>query len=149
MDHNSQIYGSSVVSRRNFYSGEVIYKFKNCRITNTPTFQTIQIGENEHLIELDIMAYLNHSCMPNTFIDTKNLSVIAARPILPGEDLTIFYPATEWEMAKPFICRCKAPDCLGLIAGARYLSPEVLNRYAISFHIEQMACSCRHASNGT
>jgi len=139
VEYNNKIHGNSVVSERCFIPGEVIYKFHNCRLINIPTYQTIQIGENEHLIDLDIMAYLNHSCMPNTFIDTKDLSIIAARSIMPGEDLTIFYPSTEWEMAKPFICQCKAPDCLGLIAGAKYLLPEIINRYHINLHISQMA----------
>jgi hypothetical protein len=148
IEYNNKIHGASVISKRNFAPGEVIYKFRNCRVTNIPTYQTIQIGENEHIVDLDIMAYLNHSCMPNTFIDTKDLSVIAARLIVPGEDLTIFYPSTEWEMAKPFICQCKEPDCLGLIAGAKYLLPEVLNRYHISLHISQMACFHRLVLSG-
>lgn len=147
IEYNNKIHGASVVSKRNFIPGEVIYKFRNCRVTNIATYQTIQIDENEHIVDLDIMAFLNHSCSPNTFIDTKDLSVIAARSIMQGEDLTIFYPSTEWEMAKPFICQCQAPDCLGLIAGAKYILPEVLNRYHISFHILQMACSHRLALN--
>jgi hypothetical protein len=68
---------------------------------------------------------LNHFCIPNTLIDTENLSVIAARAISVGEELTFFYPSTEWEMARPFICLCKTPGCLGLVAGAKFLPLDV------------------------
>jgi hypothetical protein len=103
-----------------------------------PTYQTIQIGADKHIDHLDLLAYFNHSCNPNTLIDTENLSVIALRAINAGDELTFFYPSTEWEMAQPFICCCKAPGCLGLVAGAKYLSLDILNRYQLNPHILEM-----------
>ncbi len=39
--------------------------------------------------------------------------------IQPGDELTFFYPYTEWAMAQPFDCFCGAATCRGRIAGAR------------------------------
>jgi hypothetical protein len=133
--------GVRLVTERHFACGEPIYKLSGYRETNIATYQTIQISEGGHIFDLDMLAYINHSCRPNTFINTETLTVIAERIILPGEELTFFYPSTEWDMARPFVCQCKVKECLGLISGARYLSPEVLNRYHINRHIIQMAQS--------
>ncbi len=139
VEHSLDVYGSKLITKNPFASGDLIYQFSRYRVTTRPTYQTIQISTDKHIDHLDVLAYLNHSCSPNTLIDTKNLSVTAARKIRAGEELTFFYPATEWEMAQPFICCCKAPGCLGLIAGAKYLSMDILNLYRISPHILEMA----------
>jgi hypothetical protein len=80
----------------------------------------------------------NHSYNPNTVIDAENLSVIAARAISTGEELTFFYPSTEREMAQPFFCCSKAPGCLGLVAAAKFLSIDALQRCDINPHIWEL-----------
>jgi hypothetical protein len=59
----------------------------------------------------------------------------AIRDIEPGEELTFFYPSTEWDMITPFQCLCGSSQCLKRIGGARYLSLNVLSRYFINQHI--------------
>ena len=44
---------------------------------------------------------------------------MAGRDIAAGEELTYFYPSTEWEMDRPFRCLCGAPDCVGVVSGAK------------------------------
>ncbi|KAB8242433.1 hypothetical protein BDV35DRAFT_366204 [Aspergillus flavus] len=42
------------------------------------------------------------------------------RPLTVGDELTFFYPSTEWTMVQPFQCGCGAGlrRCLGRVAGA-------------------------------
>jgi hypothetical protein len=89
----------------------MIYQAKDILIFRNPTYQTVQVDEQTHLLDF-VFAHMNHSCNPSTFIDCGNLTIFAERNIEPGEELTFFYPSTEWKMEKPFKCKCGASDCL-------------------------------------
>jgi hypothetical protein len=78
---------------------------------------------------------MNHSCNPTCNIDTKNLHIIAARDIKVGEELTFFYPSTEWIMDKPFECKCGHNKCIKNVEGASKLSIDDLAGYFINIHI--------------
>ncbi len=131
-------YGARLITDQPFKRSETIYRIEGHRLTDTPTYQTIQVGHGQHIEELGVIAYLNHSCQPNTLIDVARLEVIAVRDIQAGEELNFFYPSTEWEMDRPFICLCGAPQCVRLVAGAKYLSIDTLSRYFINPHIREM-----------
>ncbi len=131
-------YGARLITDKLLSRGEVIYHITGHRITEAPTYQTIQVGRHTHIEELGVIAYLNHSYQPNTLIDVAHLDVVATREIAAGEELNFFYPSTEWEMDRPFICLCGAPQCLRLVAGAKYLSVDTLSRYFINQHIREM-----------
>lgn len=131
-------YGARTITDEPYRRGDVIYRITGYHITDKPTFQTIQIGEHTHIEELGALAYLNHSCQPNTIVNVTELMVVATRDIAAGEELTFFYPSTEWEMDRPFICLCGAPQCVRLVAGAKYLSIDTLSRYFINPHIREM-----------
>jgi hypothetical protein len=64
---------------------------------------------------------MNHACVPNCEIDVVTMSLRALRDLREGEEMTFFYPSTEWEMASPFHCHCGSAHCLGVIQGARWL----------------------------
>ncbi|MCS7059789.1 MAG: SET domain-containing protein-lysine N-methyltransferase [Anaerolineae bacterium] len=132
-------YGARLVTDRPYRQGELICAITGYRVTHQATYQTVQIGPDTHIEELGVLAYLNHSCRPNTIVDTTAMEVRAARDIAAGEELTFFYPSTEWEMDRPFICLCGAPQCVRLVAGAKYLSIDTLSRYFINRHIRDMA----------
>ena len=131
-------YGARLITDQAFRRGDVVYRIEGYRITEQPTYQTIQVGRRAHIEELGVIAFLNHSCQPNTLIDVARLDVIAARDIAAGEELNFFYPSTEWEMDRPFICLCGTPQCVRLVAGAKYLSIDTLSRYFINPHIREM-----------
>jgi hypothetical protein len=38
-----------------------------------------------------------------------------------GEELTFFYPSTEWDMDQGFSCFCGSKACLGYISGAKHM----------------------------
>jgi hypothetical protein len=105
----------------------------------TPTFRTIQIDRTHHVEDIGLAGYLNHSCAPNVHIDVSQYLCYAARDIEAGEELTFFYPSTEWMMARPFTCTCGAPECIGFVAGAYFLPVKILSRYILSDHITALA----------
>lgn len=127
----------SLYSKKGFQQGEIVCQLPCTSISHKPSQFTVQAGRYKH-IEVGIIASLNHSCNPNLVLDTTRMLVIAARPISIGDELTFFYPSTEWEMAVPFICACGSPNCIHVVAGARYLSPAVLERYFLNQHIRRM-----------
>lgn len=139
LEQGGSAYGARLITDQPYTRGQLIYRITGHRIVTQPTYQTIQISAAEHIEELGVIAYLNHSCRPNTIVDTSHLTVTAARDIAAGEELTFFYPSTEWEMDRPFICLCGAPQCIRLVAGAKYLSIDTLSRYFINQHIREMA----------
>jgi hypothetical protein len=119
--------------------GDVVSPIAGYRTVDRPGRYTLQIGIDRHIDELGPLTYLNHSCQPNTLIDATAMAIYAARDLAAGEELTFFYPSTEWEMGSPFVCLCGAPGCLGLVGGAKFLSLEVLSRYFINRHIRDLA----------
>jgi hypothetical protein len=102
------------------------------RETLVPTRYSLQVGAALHLDqdcahdELDLVQryfwrYLDHSCEPTTVI--RNREVIAIRDIAEGDAVTFDYNTTEYDMAEPFRCRCRSAHCVGMVRGARHLTP--------------------------
>jgi hypothetical protein len=67
------------------------------------------------------------------------MELVCLRPLQPGDELTFFYPSTEWDMAQPFVCNCGNSTCLQLINGASHLSKDTLSRYTLTDFIIQQA----------
>jgi hypothetical protein len=127
----------SLYSKVNFKKGDLVCPLPCTAVFNKPTQHTVQAGRYKH-IEVGLIASLNHSCNPNLVLDTTRMLIIAARDVSVGDEFTFFYPSTEWEMAIPFICACGSSNCIHVVAGARYLSPAVLERYFLNQHIRRM-----------
>lgn len=77
---------------------------------------------------------------PGEFGIAGELRVAGNRDLKAGEDLSFFYPSTEWDMGKPFQCLCDAPKdvCLGKIQGAKHVDRQVLGKYYVNPHIQDM-----------
>lgn len=58
----------------------------------------------------------NHHCEANTKFD--GLHVIATRPVLQGEELTLDYSDFLDSTMEPFNCHCGSPKCKGKVEGA-------------------------------
>ena len=127
----------SLHASKKFSPGEVICNF-NAGITQSfATYLTVQTGAHTHITLMpEFLQYINHSCAPNVFFDTASMELICLKPLQPGDELTFFYPSTEWEMAQPFVCNCVDADCLQLINGASHLSVETLSRYRLTDFIK-------------
>lgn len=111
-------------------------------VSTQPTRYTIQLNQNEHLNFPDIgktnddldycWQYLNHSCEPNGYMNTAELTFRALRDIEPGEEITFNYLTTESDMAVPFNCCCGSAICFGLIQGRNFLSPAQSKRLTLA-----------------
>ena len=126
----------SLITKQAYKAGEIICPIPTESMSNKPTMYTVQVGRTKH-VEVKELASMNHSCNPNTILDTARMLVFASRDIAVGEELTFFYPSTEWEMASPFVCMCGAPNCIHVVAGARFLPASTLENYYLSRHIRE------------
>jgi hypothetical protein len=72
--------------------------------------------------------FLNHACDPNLMLRARSL--VARRAVAAGDELTLNYLASEYDMAEPFACACDhgceliepGPDGARWVRGYRYLS---------------------------
>jgi hypothetical protein len=65
------------------------------------------------------------------------MELICLTDLEVGDELTFFYPSTEWNMSQTFICNCKSNNCLGLINGASHLDKTTLAKYCLTDFIKQ------------
>lgn len=102
------------------------------RERKTPTKYSVQVGATVHLdpdctrdkaelVRRYFYRYLDHACEPT--VQIRDREVIAVRDIAEGEGVTFHYCTTEYDMATPFDCQCGSSRCMGVIRGARHLTP--------------------------
>ncbi|MEO1297740.1 MAG: SET domain-containing methyltransferase [Cyanobacteria bacterium J06636_16] len=130
--------GKRLTTTRRLKAGETFHQITNYRLASSRTYTSVQVSEDSSIEEF-FLSHLNHSCEPNVIIDATKLELRAIRDVYPGEDLTFFYPSTEWEMAEPFACLCGATHCLGTVSGAQDIPLNTLGRYFVNHHIGVMA----------
>ena len=140
----AEIWESPVTSQKSLHAtvnlkpGDILNSISAKEIRNAPTYLTVQINEREHImLDPEFLQYINHSCRPNVFFNTKYMVIICIRPIEVGKEITFFYPSTEWSMAQSFTCHCQTEDCLGIIQGSAHIHPHILERYNLSEHVKQ------------
>lgn len=123
-----------------FLPGQVISKFYAATTQSFATYLTVQTGINTHItLQPEFLQYINHSCEPTVFFDTTAMELVCLKLLQPGDELTFFYPSTEWDMSSPFVCNCKTAECLQLINGASHLDQSTLNKYRLTDFIKQQA----------
>jgi hypothetical protein len=126
----------SLHAQADFQPGETLVRFSPRVILTGPAVHSVQINESDHiLLDPEFLEYTNHSCSPNVVFDVSNMVVTAVQPISTGDEIVYFYPSTEASMNRPFSCLCDSEHCLGLIEGAEYLPPSVLDRYHLADHV--------------
>lgn len=129
---------NALFALRSYQPGEVIADFSAGTISADPTYLTVQVGVGKHItLQPEFLQYINHSCDPNVFFNTTSMQLIALKPLQPQEEMTFFYPSTEWEMTQCFHCYCGSDQCLGEIKGAAYLSKEAQEKYRLTDFIQQ------------
>ena len=114
--------------------GQVISKFHAGITQSYATYLTVQTGVDTHItLQPEFLQYINHSCAPNVFFDTAAMQLVCLRPLQPGDELTFFYPSTEWSMARPFACQCRSASCIAKVHGAELPSVRMaLARLSVS-----------------
>lgn len=122
-----------VFALRSFKAGEIISAIHWGDPGPVRSRWTIQCAEGVHAMPLpENLKYVNHSCAPSVFFDIEKMQLAALTEIAVGQELTFFYPSTEWEMTEAFDCRCGAPECLGKIAGAAVLTADSRKHFRFS-----------------
>ncbi|MCC6275005.1 MAG: SET domain-containing protein-lysine N-methyltransferase [Leptospiraceae bacterium] len=135
---NDANFGYRLVTRKPIPKNTIFFDFKDHKTVGEPNYKTIQVNQSEHVEDFGVLAFMNHNCEPNVIIDSKNYHCIASKDIEADEELTFFYPSTEWAMAQEFQCKCSSEKCIGLVSGASTLPINVLSRYYINQHIIEM-----------
>ena len=127
-------HGRGLIAKRHLGKGDPIMSFHDARPVEQMDIYSVQIGRDLHVRHW-IVDHLNHSCESNVHFDVERRLIIASRDIDAGEELTFFYPSTEWSMLRPFPCGCGSAHCIHWVAGAHVLDSDVLNRYPLTPHV--------------
>ena len=110
--------GKAVYSRYGHARGDLIARFSGT-VLSYRTQHTLQINPSIHLLDLQFVGYLAHSCAPNVFVDMQSLEVWALQDIDPEEAMTMDYAATEDILYKQFPCLCGSASCRQWITGRK------------------------------
>jgi hypothetical protein len=137
----------SLITKQAYAKGEVICEIPTEKLFDKANRYTVQIAQDKHT-EVGKLSALNHSCDPNVILDTERLIMVACRDIEKGEELSFFYPSTEWEMDAPFICLCGASNCIHVVAGARFLPLSTLENHYLNRHIREMMIQLLNNTEG-
>lgn len=104
---------------------------------------SVQIGAHSYVDPISPARYLNHSCAPNAgFVD--DISLIALRPIAPGEEIRFDYSTTMLERHWELDCSCGAAGCRRRIQDFDLLPYDLQQHYlelgvVQSFILEEVA----------
>ena len=97
-------------------AGQCLCTFSHRAKLGSPNYLTVQVSPTAHiLLSPAWLQNINHSCNPNVFFNTTTMQLECLRNVTPGEELTFFYPSTEWHMDAPFTCLCGSSECLQTI----------------------------------
>jgi len=143
---NSAIHGQGIFSNRSINEGEIIMKWEGELFTaeeirqgkakpnsicgyNEGVYLGQPINENDTIDQ-----YLNHSCDPNTWMNSE-LIISARKNILPDCELTADYAIWEidpdWEL--PVLCNCRSEYCREKITGKDWMQPYLQEKYRNHF----------------
>lgn len=109
----------------------------------------MQCSRDGSCIELHSdLVFCNHSCRPSLVFDMARLEIRVAddRPLAIGDELTFFYPSTEWDMREPFECECRSKAgkrCGERIAGAKYADKTLLGKQWLNASIRELLAAER------
>ncbi|CAO3633253.1 unnamed protein product [Cunninghamella echinulata] len=130
-------FSSKLVAQLNYSKGSVIVDLKG--LTPGPKrYSSVQVSKTEHVELNSDLVFMNHSCDPSMHMDVDRMAIVALKDLKVGDEMTFFYPSTEWDMAQPFACWCGSSKCIETVKGAKYISTEVLNQFVLSNHVKEL-----------
>lgn len=127
----------SLLSKIDLPAGALFTTITAATEASKKRWSTVQVSKGKHIELNSALMYMNHSCDPSLEIDTDMMEVRVskARDLKIGDELSFFYPSTEFEMDKPFGCLCGTERCLGTVAGAAKIEEETLKKWFVNEHI--------------
>ncbi|KAJ5493480.1 hypothetical protein N7539_002226 [Penicillium diatomitis] len=149
----------STVSRVNAPRGSHLCYVRTQISVPESTWSSFQTSKSSHAEFNSALVYMNHSCAPTVELEvfapdsrgeypngvSGELRVVQDRDLRVGDELTWFYPSTEFISPRPFECLCGAGKelCIGTQRGSNFLSEEVLSRYFINNHVRELRAQKR------
>ncbi|MGG5822656.1 SET domain-containing protein [Falsiroseomonas sp. HW251] len=79
------------------------------------TVHSIHLG-GKRIDPSEPFRFISHSCDPNAEFRDKGNWLHALKEIAAGSEITIDYLHTEPRISAPFLCRCGAASCRGMIS---------------------------------
>ncbi|SAM03778.1 hypothetical protein [Absidia glauca] len=101
-------------------------------------YSSVQVSATKHVELNSDLVFMNHSCDPTMSMDVDRMAIVALKDVKAGDEMTFFYPSTEWDMAQPFACWCGSSKCIETVRGAKHLSTDTLKQFVLSKHIQQL-----------
>ncbi|KAJ4129315.1 hypothetical protein NW768_007852 [Fusarium equiseti] len=112
-DNSSDSDSSTSTSTKSYYkswaeslvdlpAGAIFARINGVTPTSRRDYDTVQSSTSSHFIWNSDLYYCNHSCSPTLECDTSTWEVRVSRdrPLRKGDVLSVFYPSTEWIMAR-------------------------------------------------
>ena len=108
--------GKGVFCYRPFKKGEILAKITG-EITQDLRQHTLQIDNDNHLLDTYFSGYFLHSCDPNISLNMDEMIVTVVKDIQANSYLFMDYSQTEDILYKEFQCGCGSVKCRGWITG--------------------------------
>ncbi|KAI9802637.1 MAG: hypothetical protein M1825_002659 [Sarcosagium campestre] len=122
--------------------GALFVRITTATPASKAAYSSVQISAEAHIELNSDLIYCNHSCDPSLIFDMEALEVrvVENKPLRVGDQLSFFYPSSEWDMAQPFDCVCNAPNglCKKHITGAKDMATKDLNGFWLNRHIIEL-----------
>ncbi|MEM3670575.1 MAG: SET domain-containing protein [Thermoprotei archaeon] len=130
---SSPLGGMGLFAMRHIPEGTPILRLGGFLVGRRPRGDryALRVGRRLFLVDSkDETDYVNHSCDPNCRIDFSTLNLVSTRSISAGEELTINYCTSEYDIQPEFrfACSCGAKGCYGTVAGFAHLPPDKRKR---------------------
>lgn len=114
------IKGGHLLTREEIYSTKIINSY-------LPISDDYYLGATSKEEEEEIKLYNNHSCDPNCGLHGE-ITFVAIRDILPGEELTVDYAFIDNEDYS-FTCNCGGSKCRHIVTGYDWKIKELQDKY--------------------
>ena len=136
---NSKINNIGMYAKELIHKGEIVYIKGGHILSRDELFTTgvinsyLPISDNYYIgalcqeEEAEIKLYNNHSCDPNCGMHGE-ITFVAIRDIMPGEELTVDYAFIDNEEYS-FECHCGSPQCRHIITGYDWKIKELQRKY--------------------
>lgn len=131
-------FSSKLVAELDFPKGSIVVDLKGLT-PGAKRYSSVQVSSTQHVELNSDLVFMNHSCDPSMHMDVDRMAIVALKDIKAGDEMTFFYPSTEWDMAQPFACWCGSSKCIETVQGAKYLPSNVLSQFVLSNHIKEAA----------
>ncbi|ORX57462.1 hypothetical protein DM01DRAFT_1334082 [Hesseltinella vesiculosa] len=130
-------FSSKLVADMEYPKGSAVVNLQG--LTHGPKrYSTVQVSESDHVELNSDLVFMNHSCDPSMHMDVDRMAVVALKDIKAGDEMTFFYPSTEWDMAQPFACWCGSSKCIEMVQGAKHISSSTLQQFVLANHIQKL-----------